>query len=148
MNPIVRINDLNNAFDLLYRHNREIGRSLTEDELVSGIRKFLEHGNVFAVIVDDRIIAMLNVYCNDFETGQAYINNVYVLPTYRGNHLARELMIRAIQYCQEHGFCAICLHVAENNVAAVTTYQKLGFIFTDNTKGESREMRLTLPKST
>lgn len=148
MNSIIRINDLDNAFDLLYRHNQEIGRSIGEDELVNGIRKFLQHGNVFAMVVNNRIIAMLNVYCNDFETGQAYINNVYVLPEYRGIHLAQALIKQAILYCQESGFFVVCLHVSEDNVAAVKTYRALGFTFTDNTKDGSREMRLILPKST
>lgn len=140
IHTVIRINDLDNAFDLLYRHNLEIGRNLSESELVSGIRKFLEHGNVFGIVIENRIIAMLNVYCNNYQTREAYINNVYVLPEHRGNHLAFHLMQHAIRFCRECNFNSIRLHVAEDNVAAVTTYRKLGFVFTDNTNEVNREM--------
>lgn len=143
MTPIIRINDLDNAFDLLYRHNREIGRPLSDTELTSGIRKFLEHGNVFAYLVDDRIVAMLNVYCNDHQSRQAYINNVYVLPEYRGKRLASHLVAHAIQFCQDRRFYEIRLHVAEDNLPAVATYRKLGFVFTEHKNKNSREMRFS-----
>jgi len=129
---------------LLISHNKEIGRDLTEDELTIGMRKFLSNGDVFGVLAENRIIAMLNLYCNNYETLEAYICNVYVLEEYRGNHLASMMMKEAIELCKKRSFKSIHLHVAEDNVAAVNTYRKFGFEFSTEYKDNDIEMILKL----
>ena len=144
MYDLIRINDLENAEQLLWSHNKEIGRTLSDEELLAGIRKFIEKGEVLGCVENNRIIAMLVLYCYDRQTLQAYICNVYVLDEYRGRHLSERLIEKAIDICRLKGFKTICLHVAENNIPAVKTYEKLGFAFTDGFRGTDREMVLVL----
>lgn len=144
MCEIVRINDLDNAEFLLIEHNKEIGRELTDQELIIGIRKFLVNGDVLGIVENNHVIAMLNLYCNNYDTLQAYICNVYVLEQYRGNHLAERMMLDAITICKNRKFKSIHLHVAENNKPAVISYKKLGFEFADGKRGNDREMVLIL----
>lgn len=147
MDEVLRINDLENAEQLLFEHNIEIGRDLERKELLNGIRKFLKNGEVLGFILNNHIIAMLNLYCNKMDTLEAYICNVYVLEEYRGMHLAEKMMNRAIEICRERKFRTIHLHVSEENIPAVALYKKLGFSFVDAYRNKSREMLLNIDES-
>lgn len=125
-----RINEKNNALELLIDFNKRISRSIEYDELVKGMQKFIDKGNVVAIIYDNKIIAMLNMYCNDFEEKKAYINNVEVLEEYRGNGLATIILEKAIQIASEKRFEKIQLHVAPDNKVAINLYEKYGFVLT------------------
>ena len=144
MCEVIRINDLDNAEQLLLDHNREIGRDLEESELIAGIHKFLTKGDALGFVENNHICAMLNLYCNMYDTLEAYICNVYVLEEYRGNHYAERMMEKAIQICKKKGFKSIHLHVSESNIPAVALYRKLGFSFTESFRGSNREMVLNL----
>ena len=141
---IVRINDLDNAKELLYNHNKEIGRTLTDEELRNGIDKFLTFGNVLGFINNNRIVAMINLYCNNLETLNAYICNLYVLDDYRRKHLGKKLVDSAINIARKREFKNIYLHVFKNNHAAIKLYESFGFVFTGNTKDDNLEMVLKL----
>ncbi len=144
MDGLVRINDLENAEQLLWNHNKEIGRTLSDQELIDGIRKFISKGEIIGLVENDRIAAMLVLYCNNFDTLEAYICNVYVMGEYRGNHLTQQMVGKAIELCILKGFQSIHLHVSEDNVPAVKTYKKMGFVFSDGYRGTDREMILRL----
>ncbi len=140
-----RINEDENAFSQLYAWNKKIGRELSEQELTDGINKFIEKGNVIAIRSGAEIIAFLNVYCNDYETKNAYINNVEVYHAYRGLGLSKLLMDKAVQLCIDAGFKTITLHVARENKAAVGLYRKYGF--SENEKGNSTDIRMEMIKT-
>ena len=144
MDEIIRINDLYNAEELLLSHNREIGRELSEDELINGVKKFISCGEVLGIVRENHIIAMLNLYCNNTTTLEAYICNVYVLESYRGNHIAENMLIKAIEICKNRRFKSVHLHVSENNNPAVKLYKKLGFSFTEEYRNTDREMVLNI----
>ncbi len=146
---VIRINNLNNAEELLYDHNREIGRTMPENELRAGIQKFIKNGEILGYIVADRIIAMLNLYCNNYDTLSAYICNVYVLEEYRGKHYSENLLNKAVQICRERNFKNVCLHVSVENTPAVHIYKKMGFRFTgEKNSANDYEMKLDLNNET
>lgn len=134
--PAERINDYNNAFELIWNHNKEIGRNLSDEELREGIEKFIKFGNVIAIIENSKIIAFLMLYCNNRETLEAYICNVYVLNEYRGLGLSNKLLEKAIDICEKNRFKTIKLHVAENNFTAIQLYKKYGFTANGNVKDD------------
>lgn len=138
------INQREDAFQLMWDHNREIGRTLSDEELKRGIEKFIDKGNAIAVIRDGIIIAFLLLYCNDYDTLQAYICNVYVLEQYRRKHMAESMMRKAIEICKEKQFRSVHLHASESYAPAVALYRKLGFSFADGYRGADREMILEL----
>ncbi len=90
------------------------------------------NGEVIGIVEENHIIAMLNLYCNNYETLSAYICNVYVLENYRGRNIAKKLIEKAIDICKFRNFKKINLHVAPDNIPAVKTYRNLGFDFTGN----------------
>ncbi len=138
------INQRSDAFELMWNHNREIGRTLSDEELKLGIEKFIDKGNAIAIIKDEKIIAFLMLYCNAYDTLAAYICNVYVLEQYRRKHCADTMMRMAIEICKEKQFTTVHLHVAESNEPAVALYKELGFSFTDGYREADKEMVLRL----
>lgn len=144
----VRINDREDALQLLVDFNHKIKREISEEELVSGMKRFIDEGNVIAIVYDDAILAMMNVYCRFIETKEAYINNVEVAPEYQGFGLSKLLMDKSFEVIKEHGFQSAVLHVAKDNTAAVELYLKYEFHFTGEEKvtGETtlHEMRKVL----
>nr|WP_244977260.1 GNAT family N-acetyltransferase [Deinococcus humi] len=65
---------------------------------------------------------------------RAYILNVYVAPSQRGQGLARQLMRVLLAECRARGVEQVSLHASD---AGRPTYERLGFMPTN-------EMRLTL----
>ena len=138
------INKRKAALDMLIDFNKNIGRHISDTELKVGMKKFIEKGNVITIIYDNQIIAMANLYCNNYETKEAYLNNVEVMKDYRGYGLSKLLIEKAFSIVKENNFNIIKLDVEEDNYVAVRLYEKYGFKFTDNYKqiGEltTREM--------
>lgn len=140
-----RINDDPNAFSLLWEHNKEIGRTLTDEELTDGINKFIKNGNAIVILDDNHVIGFLNLYCNNFETRKAYICNVYILDEYRGKGLSKKLVDEAISISYLNNFDSIVLHVAEDNVKAINLYKGYGFEFTGKYKmTDEKELEMEL----
>lgn len=104
------------------------------DELQGSVDKFIKYGNILGIISYGELIAMLNLYCNNYETKEAYICNVYVLDKHRRKGLARKLLNKAYQICEHNSFVKIFLHVAESNYKAIALYKSEGFSFTGNIK--------------
>lgn len=134
------INGRQDAFELIWNHNKEIGRTLSDEELKIGINKFIDKGNVIAIIENNKIVAFLMLYCNDFESLEAYICNVYVLESYRGLGLSKRLMDKAIEICKRNDFKTIKLHVAEDNTTAINLYNKYRFYPNGKTKDDGERL--------
>lgn len=142
----VRINKYPNVLDLLVRFNEKINRQIDKIDLIKGMQRFLDNGNVIAVMYDNEIIAMLNVYCNFHETKDAYINNVEVLPEYQGVGLSKLLMKKSFQVIKENAFQSVSLHVTQNNIKAVELYKKFDFAFTGDQKFENNNVLYEMKK--
>lgn len=128
------INSYPDAFDLLYAFNKKLNRQLSEEELIEGIDKFLKYGHAIAIIKDRAVIAFMNLYCNNYDTLEAYINNTYVLEEYRGQGISNLLMEKALEICRINKFRSIKLHVISSNARAVNLYTKYGFVFNGKKK--------------
>lgn len=72
--------------------------------------------------IEGRIIGMARVISDGFS--DAYIQDVVVLPTYRGQGIGRELVRRLTQFCVSHKIAWIGL-VAEPGTQEL--YEELGF---------------------
>lgn len=135
----VVINDFNDAFDIIWNHNKEIGRDLSDEDLKNGIKKFLNQGYVVAVLEKKHVLALLVLYCNNFDTLEAYICNVYVLTKFRKQGLSKLLLEKAIRMCRDKKFSTIKLHVAEKNTPAISLYKQYGFIFNGKYKDDGEK---------
>lgn len=73
----------------------------------------------------DKMVGIVAVYCNNMETKVAYIPLVCVDVESRGQHIATELMNRAISLVKSRGMLKIGIHT--NNKFAKSLYVKMGF---------------------
>lgn len=144
---VVRINDFENAYDMLFDFNREIGIYKNDEDIEKSVKKFLKLGNVFGIIKDKKLISILNLYCNNTETLESYVCNVYVLKEHRRKGLAKKLMEKAIDFTVDNGFKKVALHVAKDNFSAIKLYEGLGFEYTGNTKIIEDEETVEMVKS-
>lgn len=132
MNYLVeQLNKNNKACDLLYRYNKRICCSLSDDDLIIWINKIITIGDPLGIIDDNEIVAFLLLYCNKLETLDAYICNVFVEPKYRGQKLSRILVEKAIEICKSRNFRVVYLDVAKDNLPAIKIYSLCGFTQTE-----------------
>ena len=141
-----KINDLPNVLSLLCEFTRESGRKISEEGMITGMNKFIEKGNVVGCLYNNKLYGMLNVYCNFIETGDAYLNNVEILNSYRGLGLSKKLLHKAYQVVKGNNFKSITLDVADDNVVAIGLYEKEGFLFTGNKRESNGEVLLEMHK--
>jgi ribosomal protein S18 acetylase RimI-like enzyme len=62
-----------------------------------------------------------------WQGGTVLIQNLAVLPEYRGRRLGRLLLTRALRACRSEGFQRVQLDVTASNLAARRLYESLGF---------------------
>lgn len=129
---------------LLYEYNRCINSELDDDNLNEWLNKIMTVGDPMGIIVNEKIIAFLLLYCNNKENLAAYICNVHVDKRYRGKRLSVNLIDRAIQICRDRKFKCINLDVAESNIPALKIYRSCGFIESERYfKGSECNIRMT-----
>lgn len=75
----------------------------------------------------DKLIGLISVYYNDFDTRIGFINHVGVLREYRGFRISDTLLTSAVRYGSDKGFKSLKLEVSEESNAAKQLYVKHGF---------------------
>ncbi|NLX94523.1 MAG: ribosomal protein S18-alanine N-acetyltransferase [Clostridiales bacterium] len=90
-----------------------------QEELINPLSHFLvavAHGHVIGYIGTQEVV------------GESYISNIAVLPEHRRKGVAQTLLDRAIQGAIERGCVFITLEVRVSNTAAISLYEKNGFL--------------------
>lgn len=113
---------------------------------MKSLHKNLELGNVLVCFHEGHVIAMMNVYCNNMETKEAYICNVEVLKEYRGRRISRRLMADALALCRKNHFDTASLFVAFDNEIARHLYDTEDFLLTGLEKQEGGKTLLEMRK--
>ena len=128
---VLELSKCSDSHRLLYAYNKRIGCDLDNEHLNEWLYKILSVGDPLGIVINDEIIAFLMLYCNNEETLEAYICNVYVDSQYRGMKLSANLIDTAIRICRERNFKCINLDVAESNIPALKIYMSCGFVETE-----------------
>lgn len=76
---------------------------------------------------DGTMVGLVAVYCNDQETGIAYVTSVSVLASWTNKGIAACLMKQCIEHATSSGVRQISLEVASDNMPAIRLYEKIGF---------------------
>lgn len=61
--------------------------------------------------------------------GEGYITNIAVFPQFRGNGIAKQLLISAATGATERQCDFLTLEVRESNTPAITLYEKMGYVY-------------------
>lgn len=91
-------------------------------------KKIIANAIRFEAWFDYTLIGLVAVYCNDNENHTAFITSVSVLRAWLRKGIAERLIKQCVKYAIESNIQHISLEVARNNIAAVSLYEKLGFI--------------------
>lgn len=84
--------------------------------------------NYFLVFAEDDI-AHAGFYCNDAQSGTAFLSSIAVVPQLQGSTAARELLQRIAETGRARQMTALQLEVEPGNQRAVHFYEKHGFRF-------------------
>jgi len=110
----------------------------------------LKYDHIFLVMqFENNIIGYVKIgrdhcYIHDFdkliqfEPGNAFIYDTFILPEYRGKNLALFAINQTCQYLREQGFKKIICHIEQWNTPSIKTFGKGGF----RTTGTIRFIRL------
>lgn len=105
--------------------------------------KIVERAQRFEAWCGSELVGLVAVYCNDADTGMAFVTNVSVDARWRGNGIAMQLLGEAIAYVGSLGFASVGLEVGNLNRNAIGLYRRLGFIMID-TNATTCHMALAL----
>lgn len=136
----VLINDYSNAKNMLIEFYKKAKVYNNEKKIIDTVTKFLKLGNIYGIVNDGKVSCMLNLYCNNLDTREAYICDVFVLKEYRGEGLSKLILKEAIDKCIEDKFKLIKLHVNKNNNIAINLYKQYGFVESGDENNSVLEM--------
>lgn len=77
--------------------------------------------------VNDELVGLAAIYCNDLASMRAFITSVSVLDVWQGRGIASKLVAQCIDHARRLGFARIELEVDGRNLAAIRLYEKYGF---------------------
>ena len=76
----------------------------------------------------DALAGLVAIYCNDHDTGIAYVSNVSVAPGHTRRGIADRLLGEALACARAAGMRGAALAVHDANAAALALYRKHGFM--------------------
>ena len=62
-----------------------------------------------------------------FEKQHVWVYNLHIIEDFRGQGLARQLMLKAEKWCLDQGLDSIALHALEDNTAVRNLYESLDY---------------------
>ena len=105
----------------------------TEAERESAVRRLLNDrslGGIWLVQADGELagyIALCKGYSIEFGGHDAFIDEFYLEPAFRGKGLGRQVLELIKEEARNADICAVHLEVARNNTPARTLYARAGF---------------------
>ncbi|TCV90163.1 GNAT family N-acetyltransferase [Sulfurirhabdus autotrophica] len=74
------------------------------------------------------LVGLLAVYCNDHDSGNAYITNLSLLSEWKSKGIATQLLDQCLEHVMHSGLRGINLEVETGNLPAIKLYEKKGFV--------------------
>jgi len=94
------------------------------------VEKYIRYGAVLELQATPLPAGFAALYCNDLQTGRAYLSTLVLLPEYRDRGLGKYLLRTALDYAHQRQMQWMELEVRKDNTNALRFYQKNGFAFT------------------
>lgn len=91
-------------------------------------KKIVSKAMRFEAWSEGTLVGLVAAYCNDSERRIAYITNVSVLREWKGQGIGSRLVNQCVKFVNALAMRQISLRVASADMAAVTFYEKCGFI--------------------
>ncbi len=114
-------------------------------DLAEYSKKLADCATRFEAWSDGELVGLVSAYCDNVESGSAYVTNVSVLPAFTGRGIARRLLSSCRDHASGKGFVSLSLEVDPKAQSALYLYHGLGFQFEDldSTKVGRMALKLT-----
>lgn len=125
--------DLPRILELMREFYQNQGMAFDEEVARSGLNKTLLDptlGSVYLILVDDQLagyFALTACFSLEFHGKCGLLDELYVREAFRRRSLGKEAVEFATDICRKMGIKALRLEVGEQNQAAQSLYQSLGF---------------------
>ena len=127
------LEDQDTVVDLLFRQFQEHAIETSQERLAWAVGQVLcneNHGFFLLAKVGDLALGVANIaFAWTLEHGgkSAWLDELYMLPEYRGRGIGTALLEEAIAQAHDAGCAAVDLEVDENHHKAENLYQREGF---------------------
>lgn len=103
-----------------------------EWSLMAAKHLVIDNGFSIIAMAGEKPIGIIGLYWSKLptpleNTREAYINIIEVLPDFRGQGIAREMISRSIELCREEGVYQVRAWSSDDKVEALPMWQRLGF---------------------
>lgn len=110
-------------------------------------KKLFNNANFVTINSDEKVIGLVAIYTNNFQTKEAYISSVCLLKEYRGKGLSKVLISETIKYTASLGMEIIRLEVGIENETARKLYESFNFYMVERRGNDTQIMELKLTQS-
>ena len=90
-------------------------------------QKLFDNANFVTGRLNNQLVGLLAIYCNDLIKFTAYISSICVMPNVRGNKLGNDLLYESLNLAKRSGMDRIRLEVGQRNYSAISLYEKYDF---------------------
>jgi putative acetyltransferase len=100
---------------------------------------FEQDGSVYYVALDEeKIIGGCGIFPTiGLPDGMSELVKLYLVDTFRGKGIGKELMLRSIEFAKNHGYDSLYLETMDELSNAIQLYNNLGFKTIDGPLGET-----------
>jgi len=100
---------------------------------------FQEEGSAYFVAIDEgKIIGGCGIFPTvGLPSGMSELVKLYLLDTYRGKGIGKELMMRSIEFAKNFGYESLYLETMDELSNAIQLYNNLGFKTIDGPLGDT-----------
>ena len=87
-------------------------------------------GRVFLIVEENEVagyVVLAFGYSLEFHGRDAFVDELFLRPAFRGRGLGRDVLAFVEQQCREQGVSALHLEVERKNTGAQAFYRRLGF---------------------
>ena len=97
-------------------------------EIKDYAQKIVSNAARFEAWSGDTLVGLAAAYCNDMESGVAFVTSVSVLREWAGKGIMSKLISQCIEHAKKFGMWRISLEVGDGNMPAIRLYEKYGFV--------------------
>jgi ribosomal protein S18 acetylase RimI-like enzyme len=126
-------------FDQSIQYQEKHGYPVWKNYDQNAIKKDIEAGNQYKILVNDRIAIVFSVAYSDkiiwraMDTGESvYLHRIVVNPEFKGQKLFGAIVDWAVQHCKEMGLKSIRMDTWAANANIIKYYKSFGFRVVEN----------------
>ena len=139
---IKKIESLEKINSIINKFDEEFAPSLSSlvIDLSNYSKKIFDNAITIAMVENDDVLGFASFYCNDKESGIAFLSQIAVKKQYESNGIGTALLKECERIAKNHGMNKFRLEVYKNNLNGIKFYERNLYIFEKECSKDSRFM--------